>query len=663
VLFITMELVDGQPLSERIPPGGLPLDDLLRLAVPLTDAIGAAHAHGVIHRDLKPANVMVTTDGRVKVLDFGLAKTIEVTSLDATTAVASTGLATTAGQIVGTVDYMSPEQAQGKAVDHRSDLFSLGIVLYEMATGSRPFAGDSTISVLSSILKDTPPPATDLRADLPVPARRAARGGDEDPVRQLARDVGASVVVSGEYCRVGDKLQVLTHITDTRQMRRVAAPEPVQGPAGQPMAVIADARQRVLGAAAVAFRGTGREGTGMSEIFFSRPPTYDAYREFLAAQDQAALDPRGALDRYQKALDADPDFALPGIYLIIYALDLGEFERAESVLKKYADRWPAASPVVASGEGYTMRDFLQARLDGRLADVYRAAQAVAAANPRHFPTATLLAAAAYWNGRPAEALAVLQRFDPQAYRATRAYVGHMGTRTRVEHILGHFEQELEVARQAQAAYPAVGLFRQAQVRALAALGRLDELRTALNDTQAQVPSRMAVTGVTLEAAVELRARGHLEESRKTAVDALRLTENAPPSLAAAARSGRGTALMLADRWQEAEAVFTSLLKDQPDDVGYLTMLGVIAGRQGRREQANAFAERLGRIERRFLYGSNTYGRACIAAVLGDKDGAVVLLRQAFAEGYRFLTFDAPRDPDLESLRGYPPFDELVRPKG
>ena len=186
VLFITMELVDGRPLSELIAPGGLPLDDFLKLAVPLADAVGTAHAHNVIHRDLKPANVMVTSDGRLKVLDFGLAKTVEVGSLDEAATMASTGLATTAGQIVGTVDYMSPEQAQGKAVNHRSDIFSLGIVLYEMATGKRPFTGDGAISVLSSILKDTPPPATDLRADLPLPlARLITRCLDKDRSQRL----------------------------------------------------------------------------------------------------------------------------------------------------------------------------------------------------------------------------------------------------------------------------------------------------------------------------------------------------------------------------------------------------------------------------------------------------------------------------------------------
>jgi len=164
LLFLTMELVEGKPLSDLIPAGGMSIAQILKLAIPLTDAVSSAHQRGITHRDLKPANVMVTDDGRVKVLDFGLAKLKEP---DAEVASLPTQALTGEGRIVGTVAYMSPEQAEGKPIDHRTDVFSLGIVLYEMATGQRPFKGDNSASIVASILRDSPASVTELKPVLP----------------------------------------------------------------------------------------------------------------------------------------------------------------------------------------------------------------------------------------------------------------------------------------------------------------------------------------------------------------------------------------------------------------------------------------------------------------------------------------------------------------
>jgi serine/threonine protein kinase len=164
--FLTMEHVEGETLNRVIPPQGFAVERLLPLAIALADAVSAAHRQGILHRDLKPENVMMTADGRLKVLDFGLAKlTAAPDEVDHTTS--ETRSVTRDGWIVGTLAYMSPEQAQGLPVDQRSDIFSLGILLYEMATGERPFKGGTNLAVLSSVLKDTPSPASDLRSDLP----------------------------------------------------------------------------------------------------------------------------------------------------------------------------------------------------------------------------------------------------------------------------------------------------------------------------------------------------------------------------------------------------------------------------------------------------------------------------------------------------------------
>ena len=164
--FLTMELVEGDSLDRVIPGEGLPLPRLFDIAVPISEALTAAHEKGIVHRDLKPANVMVTPDGRVKVLDFGLAK-VAMEATPPPEDAATEAALTSEGTIMGTAPYMSPEQLQGHAVDHRTDIFSLGILLYEMATGRRPFQGDSGIALASSILKDSPSTVTEVRSGLP----------------------------------------------------------------------------------------------------------------------------------------------------------------------------------------------------------------------------------------------------------------------------------------------------------------------------------------------------------------------------------------------------------------------------------------------------------------------------------------------------------------
>jgi serine/threonine-protein kinase len=166
VPFMTMELIEGRTLDKGIPRGGISLAQFFDIAIALADALSAAHRKHIIHRDLKPSNVMVTDDGRVKVLDFGLARAVDADLLRPGDDISYLGL-TKAGTIVGTMPYMSPEQIEARPLDHRSDIFSLGIMLYEMATGERPFRGDSSPALMSSILKDRPGPVEERRSDVP----------------------------------------------------------------------------------------------------------------------------------------------------------------------------------------------------------------------------------------------------------------------------------------------------------------------------------------------------------------------------------------------------------------------------------------------------------------------------------------------------------------
>ena len=215
-VFLTLEYVEGRTLAEIIQPGGLPIDRLLSIGISLADAVGAAHQRGITHRDLKPANVMVANDGRVKVLDFGLAKLREDMQIaEALPTQALTG----EGKIMGTVAYMSPEQAEGRTVDQRSDVFSLGVILYEMAIGERPFKGDTQLSVLSSILRDTPASVTDLRHELPRDLGRIIRrclAKDPEDRYQTAKDLRNDLRGLREDLSSGDHTAVATPVPPAR---------------------------------------------------------------------------------------------------------------------------------------------------------------------------------------------------------------------------------------------------------------------------------------------------------------------------------------------------------------------------------------------------------------------------------------------------------------
>ena len=163
--FLVMELLDGETLHQRLARGPLEIGALVDHAINLADALDTAHARGMLHRDLKPANLFLTSRGQIKILDFGLTKAIEAS--DDSTRVAD-GLLTDAGTAVGTMGYMSPEQLRGETIDARSDLFALGVVLYEMATGQRAFQGSTGAVVSHAILGEHPVPPSTIRPDLPV---------------------------------------------------------------------------------------------------------------------------------------------------------------------------------------------------------------------------------------------------------------------------------------------------------------------------------------------------------------------------------------------------------------------------------------------------------------------------------------------------------------
>jgi serine/threonine protein kinase len=265
--FMVMEFVAGKTLVDLIPKGGLTLPLALKYAVQMTDALTAAHNAGIVHRDLKPANVMVTESGLVKILDFGLAKLTDRSAMTSTgphsgaeaTQTLATAPLTVEGSIIGTVSYMSPEQAQGRKVDTRSDIFSFGVVLYEMVTGRRAFAGENAISTLSAILRDEARPIAEVAPDVPPQieqlVRRCLRKSPDDRWQSM-HDVKAA-------------LTALKHESDSGQLYKPRIPAAAKKSSSSAKLIIA------VAAAVVVLAGVGVGGRVWWKKRHAPPPVVE----------------------------------------------------------------------------------------------------------------------------------------------------------------------------------------------------------------------------------------------------------------------------------------------------------------------------------------------------------------------------------------------------
>src|SRR5271156_6003854 len=254
--FISMELIEGQGLDTKLHSGPLPIDRLLDISIQLADALDAAHVKGIVHRDIKPANIFLTTRGQVKVLDFGLAKLTRVAEVAPETAGPTqdglrTASLTSPGSTVGTVAYMSPEQARGEPLDARTDLFSLGTVIYEMATGSLPFSGNTSAVIFNGILERDPVPAVQLNPQVPVKLQEIIDKlleKDRDLRYQSAADLRGDLKRLKRDTETGRKT---AQPISASAMVAAAANSPSQTPSSG-SGVVAAARQHKLGTGVVA---------------------------------------------------------------------------------------------------------------------------------------------------------------------------------------------------------------------------------------------------------------------------------------------------------------------------------------------------------------------------------------------------------------------------
>lgn len=283
-LALVLELVDGTALDAVIGRGGLPIPDVLRFAIQMADALAAAHAAGVIHRDLKPANIIVTRAGAVKVLDFGLAKISAVDTFAATMTAHAPAQHTAEGAVMGTVAYMSPEQAAGRPVDARSDIFSFGSVLFEMVTGARAFEGDTSMSTLAAIIHQPARPVSQINAAVPRELERViSRCHRKDPARRVQS--------------MGDLRVALEELRDDLESGRLSAAVPAAitppGFAWRRPAAFAAAGLMALAAGAFAGYTLKPSASAAAPALSIRHVTAD-----VGVTDDPAVTPNGSLIAY-----------------------------------------------------------------------------------------------------------------------------------------------------------------------------------------------------------------------------------------------------------------------------------------------------------------------------------------------------------------------------
>ncbi len=780
--YITMEYVPGEDLKSFIRRvGQIPIGKSITIAKQLCEGLSEAHSIGIVHRDLKPSNFMIDKDGNVRIMDFGIARSLKGKAL------------TGAGVIIGTPEYMSPEQVEGKEVDQRSDLYSLGVVLYEMGTGKVPFEGDAPLSV--AVRQKTEQPADprefnpqipvdlsqiilrcmekdkgrrysnagELYADLmkieqgiPATARTVSKkkpltskeitvtfglrklivpvlavlaiaatavvlltghkpdvdpdlvavavfeNGTGDPsqdmlgrmvadqitaglsqtgqigvvpilnilqsswidgiksgrtqgpdqLRALGEETGAGTLVSGIYYLKNSVLQFHANITDVLK-GKIRASFSVEGSKDEWNELIDDLVQRVMGHLTPTpyFLGKAWES--------AHRPSFEALQEYVSGMEYFGSDYDRALQHLERAAALDPEYMAPRLRMATIYGNRGEQDKRKDIVD-FVDLHREKLTPLERNE----LDWTKVALQGKTEDCYRIWLKAEEIAPRDAIVRYMVGAYAVRTNRPERALVAFTKYGmPEAWHDFMPGVWWHRYLSYAYHMLGNYKKELKSVRSVLQYYPNVLSLRTYEVRALAAMGKVEDINKVIDES---IPVRSVLGtagGVMREAGLHLRLHGYREASFQVLERAVDWYKSRPDEELGTQtqQSGLADALYKAERSEEAEAIYEALHEDFPEDVDYLGYLGALAARTGRSGKALEISEQLGDISRPYIFGRNTFWRARIAVLLGEKENALRLLREALEQGVYYWSLYI--DMDLEPLRDDKDFQELIKPKG
>jgi len=776
--FITMEFVPGEDLKKFIRKSGqLGAGRAVSIAKQICEGLAEAHHLGVVHRDLKPQNIMVDEDGNARIMDFGIARSLRGKSI------------TGAGVMIGTPEYMSPEQVEGKDADQRSDNYSLGIIIYEMLTGRAPFEGDTPFTigvkhkseiprdprelnaqipqdldrlVLKCLEKDKakryqsagemhadlerieqglpttervvskrkpftskevtvkfqprkiiiptlaviavvvaaiifwPKKSSNLDSELvavaifenktgdpkldhigsmaaerimqgltsvgqfsvaPMPSAEAvaAASKNKDKLRALADVTKAGKVVYGDYYLQGENIQFHAWMEDMAARHIILALEPASGPVKDPAAALEPLRLKLMGGVAGVFDPWMKDYLAFSK----EPPNFEAYREYVeGAKAFIRADYPKAVEHLLRAAERDPSFRAASLFAIVAYGNQGLYPKAEELAleleKSKAD--------LSTGERLFL-DHMQAILHGDLDTQLRTARQILSSQ-RAWIWVYENALTAENDNYPREAVDLLSRLDPYDETYKDWSPNYWGVLRWAYHMLGDHKRELKEARRGRKQFPESiwGLF--AEVDALSALGQMKELQRLFEESKSLPPQGGYSPGyIMLDAGQELRAHGFKEDAVRVLGQALQWLEGRPDQEKASVRNryNQAKTLYVLGRWAAAKTLFEGLHSEVSDNITYLGYLGAVAARLGDKDGALKMAKQLAEDQRPYLFGDPTYWRARITALLGDKEGSVNLLREATKQGYAYSSIHPTED--FESLADYPPYVQLMKPKG